>query len=98
MPQVTVPPVTAKKLQTLLFVHSSDYNSAFAYYSMGISLVLDQLTNYEGNCHKRTCSKWYCAGPGVSVLTKVGFEQMLKLPMNLLVFLKLFITSVLVLD
>ena len=49
MPQVTVPPVTAKKLQTLLFVHSSDYNSAFAYYSMGISLVLDQLTNYEGN-------------------------------------------------
>ena len=43
--------------------------------------VEDQSTKYKGNWHIRAYSKWYYARPGV-----VGFEQMLKLSMNLLIF------------
>ena len=44
--------------------------------------MYDQLTNYEGNWHVRAYCKWYSVRPGV-----VGLKQMLKLLMNLLIFL-----------
>ena len=70
MPQVTVQPVNANNLQTSLFVHLLAYTSALAHYSMGISSVQDQLTNYEGNWHTKALRKCYCTRAKVSVLAR----------------------------
>ena len=76
-------------MQTLLSKHLSAYCSALAYYSMGISLVLDQSTNSEGNWHKVLLKVVLCKARSqcISQGNQIGYEQMLKLLMNVLNFL-----------
>ena len=54
-PQVTIQPVSANNLQTLLSVHLSFYTFEVVHYSMGISSVYYQLINCKGNWHTRAC-------------------------------------------
>ena len=76
-------------MQTLLSKHLSAYCSALAYYGMGISLVLDQSTNSEGNWHKFLVEVVLCKARSQSISqgNQIGYEQMLKLSMNVLNFL-----------
>ena len=73
MPRVTILPVSANNLQTSLSVHSSMDTTVLANYWIGISLVLDQSTNYEDIWHTKAYSKCYCGRQGVSALARRTF-------------------------
>ena len=61
----------------LFFMHSTIYKFSPAHYSMVISSLWDQLTNYEGTWLTRAYPKWYCARPGATSISQgnqVSFE------------------------
>ena len=77
-------------------VHLLAYTSLFVYYLMNVSSMQIHSTNCKGSWTTSGWSKWYWARPRVGVLARswcisqknqVGFELMLKLLMNLMIFL-----------
>lgn len=88
MPQVTVPPVNANYFQTSLSVHLSAYTFALAHYNLSISQYktsrpTTKVTNAQGPCLSDTVKDM---SQCISQKNQVGFEQMLELLMNLLIF------------